>query len=83
MSRHQTQQTARVQVEIDEQPYRQHMEHPRVAVRLWTSIENECTLVFEEVDPAHQRLEPAGPVLGTLPRPAIRALEDAGYEVIR
>ncbi|GEM_PF-1611244 len=73
--------TSGAQIEIVERPYRQQMEHPAVEVTVWESIDDSCTILFEEVNPAYRRLEPAGPILGTLPRAAVTALEDLGYEV--
>jgi hypothetical protein len=82
MSEHRTQRgIANGQVEIVEQPYRQHMEHPLVEVTVWESIEDGRTILFEETDPARQQVEPAGRFLGTLPRAIVVALEDAGYDV--
>lgn len=84
MDRHRTQQgTAGGQVEIVEQPYRQHMEYPLVEVTVWESIGEGQTLLFEETDPARRQVEPAGPVIGTLPRAVVTALENAGYDVCR
>lgn len=70
-----------VQLEIVEQPYRQQLEHPTVEVTVWESIDSSYTLLFEEVDIGRSRLKLAGPLLGTVPRVAVNALEDLGYTV--
>jgi len=69
------------QVEIEERPYHGRTEHPLVEVTVWGSIEDSRTLLFEETDPARRGLEPAGQVLGRLPRAVVTALENRGYTV--
>ncbi|WP_435181496.1 hypothetical protein [Halorussus sp. AFM4] len=71
-----------VRVEVTERPYKQYMDAPVVEVTRWHSLTNSQTLVFVETDVAHQQLESAGTLLGTLPTDVVEALAEHGYDVV-
>lgn len=68
-------------VEIYERTYRQHLERPLIETRLWESLDESRTLLFEETDPARRIVEPVETVLGRIPPEVVAALESMDYEL--
>lgn len=66
------------QIDIETR-YEQTMECLVIEVTWWWSLDDVRTIYFREVDCAERVVEPAGDLLGRIPRGVVEALSDRGF----